>query len=124
MDEAVTFLPPDVPVGEAWRLAAAHDAPVYLVGDRDHLVGTITRRRLDELRLGEGADQPLAAVVDVDVVHAHPDHPIDEVLERLAQSEGVLPIVSRAEAHRVEGVVTTETILRRRHAVTATNTSS
>jgi chloride channel protein, CIC family len=43
-------------------------------------------------------------------VHAHPDHPIDVVLERLAQTDGVLPIVSRRQARELEGVVTMEGI--------------
>jgi hypothetical protein len=44
-------------------------------------------------------------------VHAHPDHPIDVVLDRLTESDGVLPIVSRTEIHLIEGVVTPDTIL-------------
>jgi hypothetical protein len=45
-------------------------------------------------------------------VHAHPDHPIDVVLERFAQSGGILPVVSRADARRVEGVVTIDSMLK------------
>jgi len=45
-------------------------------------------------------------------VHAHPDHPIDAVLGRLAQSGGVLPVVSRADARRIEGVVTVDGLLK------------
>ena len=44
-------------------------------------------------------------------MHAHPDHPIDVVLERLAESGGLLPVVSRTEASRVEGVITRDSIL-------------
>jgi CIC family chloride channel protein len=40
------------------------------------------------------------------------DHPIDVVLDRFAQSAGILPVVSRADAHRVEGVVTIDSILK------------
>jgi hypothetical protein len=40
------------------------------------------------------------------MVHAHLDHPSETVLERLAHSAGVLPIVSRGDAQRVLGVVT------------------
>jgi hypothetical protein len=53
----------------------------------------------------------VASLVDASYVHAHPDHPIDVVLDRLAESRGVLPVVSRAEARRVEGVVTTDSLL-------------
>jgi hypothetical protein len=40
------------------------------------------------------------------MVHAHPDHPSETVLERLAQTGGILPIVSRDDAQQVLGVVT------------------
>ena len=88
-----------------------HDAPVHLVGTRDHFVGTVTRRQLDEWRRTDTSNQRLAGVIGDRFVHAHPDHPIDVVLERLTESGGVLPIVSRAEIHRIEGVVTPDTIL-------------
>jgi hypothetical protein len=44
-------------------------------------------------------------------VHAHPDHSVDIVLERLAEGRGILPAVSRTEARRVEGVITGGSIL-------------
>lgn len=40
------------------------------------------------------------------------DHPIDVVLERFAQSAGLLPVVDRARARRVEGVITLESIMK------------
>ena len=49
---------------------------------------------------------PVSSLLDPEMVHAHPDHPSETVLERLAQSHGVLPIVSREDAQRVLGVVT------------------
>jgi chloride channel protein, CIC family len=107
----VSFIPPDMPVEEAWQWAVEHDAPVYLVGTRDRLLGTVTRQQLDDWRATDKGVERLAAVVDDSFVHAHPDHPLDVVIDRLAESGGVLPIVSRAEVHRVEGVVTPESIL-------------
>ena len=45
-------------------------------------------------------------------VHVHADHPLDVVLERFAQSAGLLPVVSREHATRVEGVVALEDVTR------------
>jgi CBS domain-containing protein len=45
-----------------------------------------------------------------DVVHAHPDQSLDIVLDRLARSGGILAVVSRANAERVEGVVTADSL--------------
>jgi hypothetical protein len=45
------------------------------------------------------------------MVHAHPDHPSETVLERLALSGGVLPIVSRDDAQHLLGIVTVPHIM-------------
>ena len=82
------------------------------MGPRDRLVGSVSHQQLEaSRRLGKAAD-PVASIVDPSFVHAHGDHPIDVVLERFAQSGGILPVVSRADAHRVEGVVTIESMLK------------
>ena len=111
MTSDMSFVSPEASVAAAWEWALEHEAPVYLVGTRDHFVGTVTRRQLDEWRKSEASNQKIAGVIGDRFVHAHPDHPIDVVLERLSESGGVLPIVSRAEIHRIEGIVTPETIL-------------
>ena len=113
MTSATVFLPGDASILEAWELAAAQESPVYLVGTAENVIGTVTRERLEAASRGEVAAAPLSTIVDPAFVHAHPDHPIDVVLERLAQTEGVLPVVSRAEVHRLEGVVTTQSLLGR-----------
>jgi hypothetical protein len=38
-------------------------------------------------------------------LHVHPDHPIDVVVDRFAQCAGLLPVVSRSNAHQVEGII-------------------
>ena len=106
------YLPPDLPVAAAMQLAADNPAAVYLVGNRDHLVGTITRQQLEEVANGDGST-PVSRVANRSGVHAHADHPIDVVLDRLAETNGVLPIVSRSDARRVEGIVTADSILTR-----------
>ena len=107
----VSFLAPDMPVAEACRWSAAQDAPTYLVGARDRLVGAVTRDQLEAWSAAGKASDPLSDVVSGAFVHAHPDHPIDVVLDRLLESGGFLPIVSRTEARRVEGVVTRDSLL-------------
>jgi len=104
------FLDAERSVDEAWR-TAEEDAPAFLVGSRDRLMGTITRAQLEAWRAGGKGAEPLRAVMDGGFVHAHPDHPLEVVLERLAASGGVLPVVSRTEARRVDGVITGETLL-------------
>ena len=63
---------------------------------RDRLLGIVKRAQLEACKSGR-ARRPIQCrtVVTDAFVHAHPDHPIDVVLERLAESEGLLPVVSR-----------------------------
>ena len=95
------------------------EAPGYLVGSRDRLVGSMTRERLAEsVRAGVGA-QPVTSITDDGAVHVHPDHPIDIVLERFVQSAAALPVFNWTDARRVEGVITIDSIVnfiqQRRH---------
>lgn len=50
--------------------------------------------------------------MDDELVHVHPDHASDVVLQRLASSSGLLPVVSREDAQRLVGVVTFDDVRR------------
>jgi CIC family chloride channel protein len=108
------FLAPEMSVADAGRSIAAHDSPAYLVGSREHLVGIVTPIQLEQWSAAGKDHDPLSAVVSAQFNHVHPDHAIDIVLERFAESAGVLPVVSRTEARRVEGVITRDSLLIRR----------
>ena len=43
-------------------------------------------------------------------VHVHPDHSLTTVLERLARSEGPLPVVSRADSRLLQGHITIDSV--------------
>jgi CBS domain-containing protein len=107
----VVFMSPETSVEDAWRWALEHEAAVYLVGTRDHLVGSVTHRQLEEWQTSGKASGQIGSLIEPTFAHAHPDHSIDVVLDRLSESGGVLPIVSRTEVRRVEGVVTRDSIL-------------
>jgi CIC family chloride channel protein len=107
----MTFIAPDLSVDGALHWAADHEAPAYLVGTHARLLGVVTRPQLEQLReMGRAADR-LDGLAPDEFAHAHPDHPIEVVLERLAESHGILPVVSRTEVRRVEGVITGDSIL-------------
>jgi CIC family chloride channel protein len=90
-------------------LAAEHPS---LVGTPDELLGVITPERLTTAKQAGRGDQAIRDLVDRTFSHAHPDHPLDVVLERLSESEGILPIVSRDNTRHVEGVVTLADVTR------------
>ena len=111
MQPADHFIDPDVPVAEAWQWANEHRAPAYLVGRSEHLVGSVNAADLEQWHDSEHSTDRIGAMVKPPAVHVHPDHPLDVVLERWLESGGVLPVVSRADSGRVEGVITRESIL-------------
>jgi chloride channel protein, CIC family len=109
-----SVLRPDLTIADAWRWAQAKDHSVYLVGTPPRLVGAVTWSDLDRLHTTDQADEPVSTITHKSFVHAHPDHPMDIVLERLEEGGGLLPIVSRTDAHHLEGVITTDSLTHRR----------
>jgi len=111
MTADVALLSADLSVADAADRAANQPSPLYVVGTRERVAGVVSRGQLEAWRV-DRPEERLSALVSGEFVHAHADHPIDVVLERLAESGGVLPIVSRADVRRLEGVVTTESLVR------------
>jgi CIC family chloride channel protein len=112
MTTDLQFVPGDLLVNQALEWLSAQDATGVLVGSRESLQGAVTRGQLEQWRAEGRGGAVLAAALPSFFVHTHDDHPIDVVLERLWQSGGLLPVVSRADVHKVEGLVTAESILR------------
>jgi CIC family chloride channel protein len=106
------FMVADLPVERAWRMLADQDAPAHLVGTRQRLVGCVTRQQLERWMAAGKSAEAVGALVDGPVVHVYPDHPLEVVLDRFAQTGGLLPVMSRTAAGRVEGVVTLDSILK------------
>jgi CIC family chloride channel protein len=107
----VPFISPETSVADAWGWALQHEAPAYLVGAREHLVGAVTRQQLEAASASDQARASIRSLVGATIAHVHPDHSLDVVLDRLAESGGALPVVSRTEARRVEGVITHDSLL-------------
>lgn len=86
-------------------------AKCLLIGEHDRLVGLVLRSRLESaVRSGDGSS-PVASVQHASWIHAFPDYPLDEVLDRLRQNPGILPVLSRTGRARIEGVITPEQVL-------------
>lgn len=112
MHDAAPLVAPDLTIRSVWERVATGPEQVYLIGDHERLKGLLPRARL-EAALQEGKqDQPIGMLLGAGFVHAHPDHPSHVVLDRLAQSDGALPIVSREHAAAVLGIVTADDIVR------------
>jgi CIC family chloride channel protein len=107
-----TFIAADTSVDAASDATFTDGRRAHLVGTQECLVGVITSEQLAGAReAGRGAET-VGTIVEGSFAHVHPDHGLDLVLERFAESAGLLPVVSRAAASRVEGVITLDDITR------------
>jgi CIC family chloride channel protein len=110
MTQNVAFIPESMTALEAWKIVDDDKATTFLVGARDHLLGTVTRDKLEQaLEAGQGADSiRLFATKNFQYLHA--DQPLELVLERFGGNSDLLPVISRQGA-KVEGVVTLNAVL-------------
>ena len=112
MQTAGQLLPAEITVREALERVRSSELRTWLVTDRRGVVGVINFARL-ERELGEGAEKKLGELVDALVFpHVHPDQGLDLALERMGANQiQILPVVSRADVHKLEGIVTLRDVL-------------
>jgi hypothetical protein len=70
------------------------------------MLGVVNVEQLAHVSEAGRGHETVESVLGQTFVHVHPDHPLDVVLERLAESPELLPVVGRAAVRRVEGVIT------------------
>jgi CIC family chloride channel protein len=112
MQSASLLLPSEITVRKAWEQVHASESRTWLVTDRRGVVGVINFSRL-EGDLAEGPDKKLEQLVDaLAFPHVHPDQGLDLALERMGANQiEILPVVSRADVHKLEGMVTLRDVL-------------
>jgi CIC family chloride channel protein len=95
---------------EAVRASALHSWPVV---DNSGIVGVISLSVLQNARGDNGGGRRLKEFVDArEFPHLHVDHPLSVALERMGTTHlDALPVVSRADVHKLEGVVTLQEVL-------------
>ena len=116
MRTAGESLPAEITVRDAVERVRSSEARTWLVTDRRGVVGVINLERL-ERELGESKDKnedkKLGELVDAMAFpHVHPDHGLDLALERMGANQlEILPVVNRADVHKLEGIVTLRDVL-------------
>jgi CIC family chloride channel protein len=81
---------------------------IWPVADKGYFLGIISRETL-QCALGDGRkEQPVTSLVDtLHIPHVHTDQALHLALERMSKYRlDVLPVVHRADLHKLEGVVT------------------
>jgi CIC family chloride channel protein len=117
MQTSSESLPAEMTVREALERASSSKFRSWLVTDQRGVIGVINLARLEqELAAGadkEGADKKLGELVDAMVFpHVHADQGLDLALERMGVNQiEILPVVNRADIHKLEGIVTLRDVL-------------
>jgi len=112
MRTATWLLSAEITVREAFEQVRASESRTWLVTDRRGVVGIINLPTL-ERELAEGATKQLSElVVTRTFPHVHPDQGLDLALERMGENQiEMLPVVSRADVHKLEGIVSLGDVL-------------
>ncbi len=112
MQTANLSLAAEMTVQEALEQVRSSELRTWLVTDRRGVVGVINRSQL-ESALAEGADKTLEGLVDGLIFpHVHSDQGLDLALERMGANKiDILPVVNRADVHKLEGIVTLRDVL-------------
>lgn len=112
MHTATELLPSEITLEEALERVCSSKLRTWLVTDRRGVVGLINLSTLERER-AEGVAKKLGELMDAGVFpHVHPDQGLDLALERMGANQiEVLPVVSRADVHKLEGIVTLRDVL-------------
>jgi CIC family chloride channel protein len=112
MQTAIQLLPAENTVREALERVRSSASRTWLVTDRRGVIGVVNLAKLEQ-ELAEGADKKVGDLVDALVFpHVHSDQGLDLALERMGANQiDILPVVSRADVHKLEGIVTLRDVL-------------
>src|ERR1700719_4480350 len=112
MRAATELLTAELTIREAWLQIQSSEFRTWLVMDRRGVIGVINFARLGR-ELAEGADKKVGELVDARAFpHVHPDQGLDLALERMGANQiEILPVVNRADVHKLEGILTLRAVL-------------
>ena len=109
---ATESLPADITVQEALQRVRASKFRTWLITNQRGVVGLTSLSTL-ERAAGEDETKELNAMVDPLIFpHVHSDQGLDLALDRMGSNHvEILPVVSRADVHKLEGIVTLRDVL-------------
>jgi CIC family chloride channel protein len=112
MQAASDSLHAEMTVRETLEQVRSSEIHSWLVTDERGVIGVLNRFKLDQ-EVSEGGDKHLSDLVDPVVFpHVHADQGLDLALERMGTNQvEILPVVNRANVHKVEGIVTLQDVL-------------
>jgi CIC family chloride channel protein len=113
MRSATETLPALISAREAQERTRSSQFHAWPVMDEERIIGVLTRAALSSAADHGRAEERLMDLCEtLDFPHVHPDHPLHLALERMNVAQlDLLPVVNRADAHHLEGIVTLQEVL-------------
>jgi len=113
MRKAPGSLAAEMSVCDAAERMGKSESHSWIVEDEGNIVGVLSRATLERAIADGRSEEKLMSLFDsLEFPHAHPDQPIHLALERMSQNHiDILPVVNRADLHKLEGVVTLRDVL-------------
>jgi len=113
MRTTMEVLPSHMGIFEAFERVSSSTLRDWLVTDQRGVIGIVGLATLERACAEGTSAERVGDLVDTDnFPHVHADQPLDLALERMgADHLDLLPVVSRADMHKLEGVITLEDLL-------------
>jgi CIC family chloride channel protein len=113
MRDAPRLLPAKMSVHDAAERMQSSEFRTWLVEDGGEIVGVLSAGTVESALVEGRAGENLMSLCDsLEFPHVHPDHPLTLALERMSKAHlDILPVVNRANVHKLEGIVTLRDVL-------------
>ncbi len=100
-------------VRDALDRTRASEFSAWPVMEEHAIIGLVRRETLDREFANGAAEKQLSELINKrEFPHIHSDHPLDLALTRMGAAQlELLPVVSRSDIHKLEGVITLRDIL-------------
>jgi CIC family chloride channel protein len=113
MRPATHVLAADMTVQQALQKISSSDSTAWPVSDDAGLIGVLSFGKLQQATTAGSETKQIKELLDGDdFPHLHLDHPLSLALERMGAFQvNALPVVNRANVHKLEGIVTLKDVL-------------
>jgi CIC family chloride channel protein len=113
MRKSPPMLSSQMRVEEAVEQTRSGPFRIWPIADKGYFLGILNKEDLEVAFVDGRKEQPLASLVEtLHVPHVHADHALHLALERMSKYHlDVLPVIHRADLHKLEGVVTLPDVL-------------
>lgn len=113
MRSADNILPCEMTVNDALEAVKSSAIHAWPVSDTLGIVGVVSRAALEKAaRAGDGAGNLEQFTTEPEFPHLHSDQALSVALDQLGASHlDALPVVNRADVHKLEGMVTLQDVL-------------